>query len=214
MFTRNAFDDTLCNIDLFGEESASGCFYLDGVFPVLCHHCMVKGCCQAAGCGGEDSSRVAYSLLCCDVSSLLQHGAHELKNPWPWHTPVWNLHCAVDQGGSGVLWEQRMGLCIPKWLSSDGFQLRLPLVMKSGSYHVGFLFLFQSLNRTISAGPTPWRNSVFVIMFDHSRWHRTKSVFLFGFVSIVSLLGLCPTDVTVVDLCWQDHTFQDDSIVC
>lgn len=38
-------------------------------------------------------------MVCCDVSSPLQHGAlvPKKKIPWPWHTPVWNSHCAVDQ---------------------------------------------------------------------------------------------------------------------
>lgn len=68
---------------------------------------------------GEESNTV----VCCDVSSLLQHGAHELKNLGHYillsgiHTVQWTRHFGLGR--------QRMRLVHPQ----QQIQLRLPPVV-------------------------------------------------------------------------------------
>lgn len=97
----------------------------------LCNGCEMRGECVRV---------FLWCAACCDVSSLLQHGAHELwggrkNNPWPLHTPVWNPHGATHQA-HWFRWRRR------RWWSRitsspGGFflfinpaRLRLPLVIR------------------------------------------------------------------------------------
>lgn len=73
--------------------------------------------------------------------------------------------------------------------SCYSFQLRLPLVIRVQLLHPPrisrrLVFIFCCYLSILVSGD--------VIMFDHSRngHNRTKSVFLFGLLSIVSLLGV------------------------
>lgn len=153
----NAFDDPSCYIDLFCEESVSGCLFIYFFcastvnFQWRQPRAAVTAWVRDADWlqaveerRGEERRVTGYSMVCCDVSSLLQHGAHELKKTLGHYILLSGIYTVqwTRQFGLGY---QRTRLCIPNCFlrfSSNSFQLRLPLVVESGSsvrseYHIG-----------------------------------------------------------------------------